>query len=141
MIAYNSLRDIADMPAAVSEAARVLNPDGRLCICVTHPTADAGSFAGRAAEAPFVISGSYLEDRIPEYADRLVERDGLRMTFDSLRFSLEEYSRALEAAGMVIEAMREPAAPAAAITEDPSTQRWRRLPNFLMFRAAWAPAL
>ena len=29
--------DVADMPAAVREAARVLAPGGRLCACVTHP--------------------------------------------------------------------------------------------------------
>ena len=140
VVAYNSLMDIAAMPKAVSEAARVLRPHGRLCICVTHPTADAGTFAGRSADAPFVISGSYLEDRVPEYAGQLVERDGLRMTFHSLRFTLEEYSKALEDAGLVIEAMREPPAPATAVIDSPSKQRWRRLPNFLMLRAARAPA-
>ena len=40
MVAYNSLMDVADMPGAVAEAARVLQPGRPLCICVTHPTAD-----------------------------------------------------------------------------------------------------
>ncbi|HZB86656.1 MAG TPA: class I SAM-dependent methyltransferase, partial [Gaiellaceae bacterium] len=34
VVAYNSLMDIDDMPGAVREAARVLEPRGRLCICV-----------------------------------------------------------------------------------------------------------
>lgn len=136
VVAYNSLMDIAQMPAAVCEAARVLKNGGRLCICVTHPTADAGRFIERGAEAPFQITGSYLQDRVPEYAGVPVTRDGLSMTFHSLRYSLEEYSRALEAAGLAIEALREPAIPRAAVDRDPDEERWRRLPNFLMIRAA-----
>jgi ubiquinone/menaquinone biosynthesis C-methylase UbiE len=141
VVAYNSLMDIAAMPTAVSEAARVLTPDGRLCLCVTHPLADIGEFVDRTAQAPFVITGSYLEDHVPPYAGRLVERDGLRLTFHSLRYSLEQYARALENAGLVIEAMREPPTPRAAAERDPSKQRWRRLPNFLMLRAANATSI
>jgi ubiquinone/menaquinone biosynthesis C-methylase UbiE len=37
VVAYNSLMDVADMPASVREASRVLAPGGRLCVCVTHP--------------------------------------------------------------------------------------------------------
>ena len=44
VVAYNALMDIADMPGAVREAARVLGPGGRFCICVTHPINDAGAF-------------------------------------------------------------------------------------------------
>lgn len=63
VVAYNSLMDMEDMPAAVREAARVLEPGGQLCICVTHPIADAGKFARKEAEAPFVIEGDYLDTR------------------------------------------------------------------------------
>src|SRR4029450_7186368 len=42
VVAYNSLMDVDDMPAAVAEAARVLQPGRPLCVCVTHPIADAG---------------------------------------------------------------------------------------------------
>ena len=102
-----------------------------------HPSvADVGEFADRSAKAPFVITGSYLEDHVPPYAGKPVERDGLRLTFHSLRYSLEQYARALENAGFVIEAMREPPVALSAAERDPSKQRWRRLPNFLMLRAA-----
>jgi hypothetical protein len=130
--------DIEAMPTAVSEAARVLTPAGRLGICVTHPMTDVGQFAERAAQAPFVITGSYLEDRAPPYAGKIVERDGLRMTFHSLRYSLEEYARALEDASLVIEAVREPPVPKTEVARDPAEGRWQRLPNFLMPRAARA---
>jgi len=138
VVAYNSLMDIRRMPRAVQEAARVLTVAGRFCLCVTHPMADAGEFTSRAGDATFEIRGSYLEDRVPPYAGQLVERGGLRMTFDSLRYSLEEYAQALFGAGFVIEALREPALPAGEVARDPPKQRWQRIPNFLMLRAAKA---
>lgn len=64
----------------VREAARVLERGGRFCACVTHPLADAGRFAAREADAPFVIEGSYFGRRRFEATLR---RDGLQMTFRS----------------------------------------------------------
>ena len=134
VVAYNSLMDIEDMSGAVREAARVLTDRGRLCICLLHPMASAGRFESREPEAPFVISGSYLESR------RVVEqfaRDGLEITFHFWCRPLEAYTRALEQAGLVIECLREPAQPPVAgnIVE----ARWRRLPLFLFLRAVKAP--
>ena len=64
VVAYNSLMDVDDMPAPRSrEAARVLAAGGALCACVTHPLADAGSFASRDTDAPFVIEGAYFGQR------------------------------------------------------------------------------
>jgi SAM-dependent methyltransferase len=131
VVAYNSLMDVDDMPAAVSEASRVLEPGGRLSVCVTHPTADAGKFESKDPEAPFVIAGSYLgRHRIEEP----FERDGLQITFIGWRYSLEEYARALEDGGLLIERLREPPAPPA-LAARPGFERWRRLPNFLHLRA------
>jgi SAM-dependent methyltransferase len=132
VVAYNSLMDVADMPAAVQEASRVLEPGGHLCACVTHPTADAGKFQSKEPDAPFVIPGSYLGRH--RFEDTF-ERDGLQVTFAGWRYSLEEYARALEDAGLVIERLREPAAPASALTVRPGYERWQRLPNFLHLRA------
>jgi SAM-dependent methyltransferase len=132
VVAYNSLMDVHDMPGAVREAARVLQPHGHLCACVTHPVADAGRFAARQGDAPFVIDGSYLESR--RFEGRF-ERDGLEMTFRGWAYPLEAYSRALEAAHLRIEALREPPVPAEEAERDPDERRWRRLPMFLMFRA------
>jgi SAM-dependent methyltransferase len=132
VVAYNSLMDVADMPAAVQEASRVLEPGGHLCACVTHPTADAGKFQSKEPDAPFVISGSYLGRH--RFGDTF-ERDGLEITFSGWRYSLEEYARALEDAGLVIERLREPAAPTSALASRPGYERWQRLPNFLHLRA------
>jgi SAM-dependent methyltransferase len=132
VVAYNSLMDVQDMPGAVREAARVLQPHGHLCVCVTHPLADAGRFATAERDAPFVIEGSYLESR--RFEERF-ERAGLEMTFRGWTYPLEEYCRALEAAHLRIEALREPAMSAEEAERHPDDQGWRRLPMFLMFRA------
>jgi SAM-dependent methyltransferase len=125
VVAYNSLMDVADMPAAVREAARVLAPGGRLCACVTHPLADAGSWAG---DGRFTITEPYLERRRMHVP---VERDGLAFTFEGPAYPLQDYAAALEAAGLAIEALREPA--------DPAGGTWARLPMFLMWRALRGP--
>ena len=62
VVAYNSLMDVEDMPAAVAEAARVLTRPGRFCIAVTHPFTDTGEFVGEAPtpvlQPPARISGA-----------------------------------------------------------------------------------
>jgi hypothetical protein len=119
--------DVDDLPAAVAEAARVLQPGRPLCVSVTHPAADAGRFASSEPDAPFVIAGSY---RGRHRVDELFERDGLQMHFTGWRYPLEDYARALEAAGL-IDRVRKPPAPAGAVAARPSDERWRRLPLFL----------
>ena len=130
-VAYNSLMDIDDMPAAVAEAARVLEPGGHLCISVTHPINDAGAFANEDPDASFTIRGSYLEVRT---LDETIKRSGLEMRFRSKCYPLERYWRAFEAAGLIVESLREPAAPAQAVARAPSEIRWQRVPMFLQLR-------
>jgi SAM-dependent methyltransferase len=121
VVAYNSLMDVEDMLVAVREAARVLAPGGRLCACITHPLPDAGSWRD---EEVFAITESYLDRR---WVSAAIERKGLAFTFEGWCFPLEAYTRALEEAGLLIEAVREPA--------DPAGGRWARVPMFLMWRA------
>jgi SAM-dependent methyltransferase len=132
VVAYNSLMDIADMPRAVREAARVLQPGGRFCVSVTHPVNDAGRFESDEPSAAFVIRGSYFGRRRFEAH---FERDGLQMTFRGWMYGLEDYWRALEAGGFVIERLREPAATDEAVGRQPGYRRWQRLPLFLQLRA------
>jgi SAM-dependent methyltransferase len=128
-VAYNSLMDVDDMPGAVREIGRVLVPGGRLCVCVTHPLMDAGHFAARHADAAFLIEGSYLGQRPYEGT---FERDGLTVSFKGWCYPLATYSQALETAGFLIEAVREPEPSS---TAPPRMARYRRIPNFLMLRA------
>ncbi len=127
VVTYNSLMDVEDMPRAVGEAARVLRTGGHLCACVTHPLAEAGAWESDADDARFVIADSYLE---PAAFRATLRRAGLTMTFDGNRFPLESYARAFEAAGLLIEAMREPAPPEGVRRR----RRWARLPMFLLVR-------
>jgi SAM-dependent methyltransferase len=124
-VAYNSLMDVDDMPAALLELARVLVPGGRLAVSVTHPLHDSGAFSGGEDEATFVIPGTYFGRR--KFSAH-VSRGGREMDFDGFAYDLESYSRSLEAGGLLIELVREPH-PAS------GSAHQSRIPNFLMWRA------
>lgn len=131
MVAYNSLMDVQDMPGAVREAARVLRPDGHFCVCVVHPLTDAGRFESREPDARFVLQWPYFGRRRIEEP---FARDGLEITFHGWAYPLEDYARAFEDAGLLIEALREPRQRDEAVALDPGEARWQRLPMFLFLR-------
>ncbi len=128
VVSYNALMDVADMDATVSEAARILVPGGRFCVCVTHPMNNAGRFDGTGADATFVVAETYFGRRRFEAIE---ERNGLSMTFRGWSYALQDYVRSFERAGFLIETMREP------VPETPSgeLERWCRVPMFLHVRA------
>lgn len=133
VVAFMVLMDVDDLGAVVRECARVLAPGGRLCVAITHGINSAGDFDGDDASSPFVIRGSYFEER--RTVDHF-ERDGLAMTFHSVHRPLEAYSRALEDASLRIDAIRE-------VQPEPTalrgrSLRWRRVPLFLHLRAVKA---
>src|SRR4029453_7435419 len=131
VVAFMSLHDIDAMSAAVREAARVLEAGGRFCLAIVHPINSVGRFETSAADASFAIKGDYLATF--GYSDT-VERDGLSMTFHSEHRPIETYFRALEEAGLLVEALREPKVPDDAVVSE-SGRRWQRLPLFLHLRA------
>jgi SAM-dependent methyltransferase len=131
VIAFMSLQDIDDLSGAIREATRVLAPGGRLCLAIVHPVNSAGAFVERAADAPFVIEGSYLDE---SRTDDTFERDGLAMRFVSRHVPLETYVEELAANGLLVERLREPKLPESGFN-DPSGGRWRRIPLFLHLRA------
>ena len=120
-VAFMSLHDIDDMPAAVKEIARVLAAGGRLVLATVHPINSAGEFDGKEPDSPFVISGSYLH---PSRNCDTFSRDGLSMTFNGAHRALQDYTEALAGAGFVIERLREPT------SSDPA-KPWIRVPLFL----------
>jgi SAM-dependent methyltransferase len=130
-IAFMSYQDVDAMPKAIGEAARILAPQGRFCLAIVHPINSAGRFAQRTPDSAFVIEGDYL--RPFPYSDE-IEKNGLEMIFHSLHRPLESYFLALEEAGFVVEALREPALPEHAVASE-SDRRWQRLPLFLHMRA------
>src|SRR5581483_7081193 len=58
VLAFMSLQDVEDLDGALREAARVLEPGGRLCLAILHPLASAGLWR----DDRFVIDGSYLDE-------------------------------------------------------------------------------
>jgi SAM-dependent methyltransferase len=131
VVAFMSLQDIDDLPGAIREAARVLAPGGRFCLAIVHPFSSAGKFTAREPDAPFVVEGSYLDERTTDLA---VERDGRAMRFVSRHTPLETYVDQLAAGGLLVERLREPRLPDAAF-RDVSGLRWQRMPLFLHLRA------
>jgi hypothetical protein len=116
----------------VHEAARVLAAPGRLCLAIPHPVNSAGDFSGREPGAPFLITGSYLEERPAPW---VYDKGGLRMTFHSEHRPLESYTRALEQAGLLTEALREVGVSEHRAARDASDRRFLRIPLFLHLRA------
>jgi SAM-dependent methyltransferase len=131
-VASMSLQDVDDLAGAVQEIARVLVPGGRLCASIVHPINSAGVFESDDADSRFLFADSYVEER--RYMD-VLGRDELTMTFHSLHHPFEAYSRALEDAGLLLEAVREPPASPALVADRPAAAKWQRVPVFLFFRA------
>jgi SAM-dependent methyltransferase len=131
VVAFMSLQDVDDLSGAIREAARVLVPRGKLCLAVVHPFSSAGAFTERAADAPFVVEGSYLD---AFRVDNTFERDGFAMRFVSRHEPLETYIETLGANGLLVERLREHKLPESAFN-DPSGRRWQRMPLFLHVRA------
>ena len=129
IVAYNVLQVVLDMAGTVREAARVLVPGGVFCACVAHPVTDLGRFTEDGEGSPrLTVRDGYFETRRVE---ERVEVDGLAMTFRGWTYSIEHYSRALEDAGLRIEAIREPRP----VRGPERYERWKRVPLFLNVRA------
>ncbi|MDP9236656.1 MAG: class I SAM-dependent methyltransferase [Chloroflexota bacterium] len=135
VVAYNSLQTMVlmtDMAQAVREASRVLKPSGHFCLCVAHPMTDVGRVKEPSAEGDLVISGSYFEHQC---VNEIATKDSLKMTFHGWTYTLEDYVRALEEAGFLIELVREPVPSAEQAAKRPGLEGWRRVPLFLFIRA------
>ena len=125
VVAFMSLMDVDDMPGSVGELARVLEPGGRLAVAVVHPINSGHAVDREHPEDNLVLVENYFDRRY--YRDE-IERDGLRMAFESRHWTLEDYFEAIAGAGLMVEALRE--------IPDPAHPRWSRYPLFLHLRAA-----
>lgn len=124
-VAFMSLMDVDDMGGAFAEAARVLEPGGRLAVAVVHPLNSAHEVDRDHPEDRLVLAEDYFDRR--RYTDE-IERDGLRMRFESRHWTLEDYFAGMLGAGFRIEGLRE--------VGDPDHPRWSRYPLFLHVLAA-----
>ncbi|MGZ4676769.1 MAG: class I SAM-dependent methyltransferase [Acidimicrobiia bacterium] len=130
VVCFMVLQDVDDLPAVCTEIARLLAADGVACLAIVHPIASSGFPDPHGA---FQYVGRYLEvmrNVLP------VERNGIEFTFHSAHRPIEVYSRAFEAAGLVVRAIREPGITEALVVEEPRLARHRLLPNFLHFTVA-----
>lgn len=127
VVSFMSLMDVDDMPNVVRELARVLEPGGRLALAVVHPINSGHEVDRVHPEDRLVLTENYFDRR--RYSDT-IERDDVRMTFESRHWTLEDYFSALLEAGFRIEAVRE--------IGDPEHPRWSRYPLFLHVLASSA---
>ena len=123
IVAFMSLHDMDEMPAAVAEAARVLASGGRLCAAVVHPI---NSPAGSSRTSPTVHSP--LRARTTTASATATPSSGQACRWSSTAATGPWRTlRALERAGLLVERVREVA--------DPTHPRWSRIPLFLHVRA------
>ncbi len=120
-VAFMCLMDMPDPAGALREIARVLMPGGRVCIAITHPLNGTPEFRD-----------DYFTERV---FDESFARNGLTMRFTGRERPIEAYTRALAAAGFVIEELREPRPSDEVIARAPSLASAARHPWSLLMRA------
>jgi SAM-dependent methyltransferase len=120
VVAFMLLMDVDDMAAAVREVARVLEPSGALALAVVHPINSAHDVDREHPDDRLVLEENYFDRR--RYSD-FIERDDVKMIFESRHYTLQDYFEALLGAGFQVKALRE--------VGDPQHPRWSRYPLFL----------
>jgi SAM-dependent methyltransferase len=127
VLSFMVLMDVEDLDSSVAELARVLAPDGVLCVGILHPVDTAGLFLPDDPNHTFYL-GEYR--RSMRHVLR-IERNGLGMTCVVEHRPIEVYSQAFERAGLVITAIREPIPTEQAISQWPELADHRRVGSFL----------
>jgi SAM-dependent methyltransferase len=125
VVAAMVLISLDDLDGAVAEMARLLDAGGCLCLSTVHP-ANSHDLADPPPGRSYFDTYRFSETR---------ERAGQRVTFHDVHRPLETYSRALEAAGLLVEAMREPVPSEAHVSAHPDAADGRRRPMFLHLKA------
>ncbi|MFN2472129.1 MAG: class I SAM-dependent methyltransferase [Gaiellaceae bacterium] len=115
VISFMVLMDLEDLDGALREAARVLEPGGRLVASLVHPLATAGDYAGHRAS--FLVDHPYLEERRLQFPLGASEST-------TVHRPLSRYVIALAEAGFVVERLHE-------LTARPDAL----VPFFLLLRA------
>lgn len=99
VVSFMVLQDVERHELALQEAARVLRAGGALCLAIAHPLSSAGDWASDALDADFVV-----EDYCGTFAR---ERPLAERTVTQYHRPIDDYLRALAAAGLQLDALRE----------------------------------
>jgi SAM-dependent methyltransferase len=127
VVASMTIMNFDDPAAAVAEVARVLALGGRFVLALVHP--HNSLLAAREHLGPAV---AYVDD--VRYAWDGT-RDGVPMTFHDTHRPLSHLFGALEAAGLLVEAVREPVPTAEHLAAHPKAAARLRDPILLLVRA------
>jgi SAM-dependent methyltransferase len=128
VVCFMVLMDIEDLDGAVAELARVMAPDGTLAVGILHPIMTSGLF---------VPGDEYKTFYMGEYAKPMQHVLDIERTSGGIfrlrveHRPIDHYSRAFEAAGLAITAMREPIPSAELAAERPEFTNALRVPAFL----------
>ena len=127
VVAYMCLHDIDGMAGAIREAARVLQPGGRLAVAIPHPLNTAADVSGQDSGASMVIT-SYLDAAPADWTLDARRPPGPTSTASTARSGPTR--RRWPAPPADRAAPRAKPTPAL-IAQHPSAARWLRLPLFL----------
>jgi SAM-dependent methyltransferase len=123
VVSSMALMNVEDLPAAVREMGRILQPGGALVFSMLHPF---NSWSDLGPDASYFAERAYTT---------ALSRGGLAMTFHDIHRSFDAISRALEYGGFAIELLREPVPTDEHVAAYPDLARWRTQPCFLLGRA------
>jgi SAM-dependent methyltransferase len=131
-VCFMVLMDIEDLESAVAEIARILAPGGVVCAAILHPIITSGLFVPDDPNRTFSM-GEYR--RPMRHVLDITRPGGDVFRFRIEHRPMEDYSRAFEAAGLAITALREPQPDDELVAERPEFANYQRVPNFLHLEA------
>ena len=132
VVLFMVLHDVDDLATTVAEAARVLEPGGRLAVAIGHPIQGIGDFSGDDRSGPYVLARPYFEPRRLTY---WWEGNGVRVPMHFLHRPLESFFAAMTAAGLLVESLAEPSPVATIAAMSADDERRRQVPSFVHIRA------
>ncbi len=136
VVCFMVLMDIEDLDGAIAELARILAPDGTLCLAILHPIMTSGLFKPGDEFGTFYM-GEYLKTM--RHVLDMERSDGGIFRFRIEHRPIETYFRAFEAAGLAVTALREPRPDKKIATEKSRLANALRVPNFLHVLARHRP--
>ena len=128
VVCFMVLMDIEDLDGAVAELARVMAPDGTLCMAILHPIMTSGLFVPGDEYRTFYM-GEYA--KAMQHVLDIERRDGEIFRFRLEHRPMHHYFRAFEAAGLGVTALREPRPDDGSVAAHPEFANLQRVPNFL----------